>query len=163
MLSGVVSAGYSGYWTWKAGPGNKGLRYPLPSWQTKMSSGDSTLTSIPWYAEVFFTGCLTLLHYENISPVSLERPRWRYTSHVALIINLETSRILFFHTQMQLYISYREKLSLLHHHLFHNTFLASTYRKNDHQILYLLHLNYIIYSANNINRDYIKERLKCER
>ena len=26
MLSGVVSAGYSGYWTWKAGPGNKGLR-----------------------------------------------------------------------------------------------------------------------------------------
>lgn len=32
-------------------------------------------------------------------------------------------------------ISYRDKLSLLHHHLFHNTFLASTYRKNDHQIL----------------------------
>lgn len=100
MLSGVVSAGYSGYWTWKAGPGNKGLRYPLPSWQTKMSSGDSTLTSIPWYAEVFFTGCLTLLHYENISPVSLERPRWRYTSHVALMINLEAfeDTLLLFYT-----------------------------------------------------------------
>lgn len=26
MLSGDVSAGYSGYWAWKAGPGNKGLR-----------------------------------------------------------------------------------------------------------------------------------------
>lgn len=41
MLSGVVSAGYSGYWTWKTGPGNKGLRSssacPWPTWS--VSSG----------------------------------------------------------------------------------------------------------------------------
>lgn len=30
-----------------------------------------------------FSGYVTLLRYENISPVSLERPRWRHTARVA--------------------------------------------------------------------------------
>lgn len=71
MLSGVVSAGYSGYWTWKAGPGNKGLRSSsvvadedIVFWRLRVD-GDPLVRGCC----VVFTGYIILLHYENISPV----------------------------------------------------------------------------------------------
>ena len=86
MLSGVVSAGYSGYWTWKAGPGNKGLRSSSvvadeDVFRRLRVDGDPMVRGC---CVVAFAGYVTLLHYENnlTCVCTLERPRWRSTAPV---------------------------------------------------------------------------------
>lgn len=88
MLSGVVSAGYSGYWTWKTGPGNKGLRSSSVSRPTSVSS--SICIRECWYlvgrrCDIFSSHLYLTTTYDLFRC----KLRWRYATIFSIILTRE--------------------------------------------------------------------------